>query len=95
MALESLSRLTDSAIGSELAARPETSCCRSSTIESTFSWLSSTVVRTALRLVITSPISWSRSARACVSDDVEASRSWIVPDSPWNTLTIDSDNWLT
>ena len=40
-----------------------------------------------VRLPITSPISWSRSASVLVSDAVLASSPCTVPPSPWSTWT--------
>ncbi|CNM23947.1 Uncharacterised protein [Mycobacterium tuberculosis] len=76
------------AIGSRFLARPLTSCCSWSTLAENCALFASTVASTALRLVITSPISWSRAPSAAEKAPVSASTFANGP--PWpcsNSMT--------
>ncbi len=62
---------------------------RSWTIRLDSSWSRSPMVRsTTLRFVITSPISWSRSASVWVTEPVLRSRPSMLLPSPWKTWMI-------
>ena len=52
------------------------------------------VFSTELRLSISSPITWSRSARVLVSEAVLVSRALKLPPSPWNTEISSAESLL-
>ena len=75
-------------------ARPLTSCWSDTIRPDSRSSRALTVSRTVFRLVISEPITASRSAMVEVSDAVRASRELTVPPSPWRTWMISKESWL-
>jgi hypothetical protein len=70
------------------SASPLTRRCSVTRVVSSCPERSPTTVRTWLRLVIISPITWSRSASVEVSRAVLDNRLSMVPPSPWKTEMI-------
>ena len=70
------------------AASPDTNACNWAIVSDSLSSRLFSVSRTLLRLVMTRPMTASRSASALVSDAVCPSRLATVPPSPWNTWMI-------
>ena len=83
------------ASGSARFFRPVIRVSKFTTVESNSFWCLTTVPSTVLRLVITSPIAWSRSARVEVNCAVWLRMSLIVPPWPWNTVTSEVAMLLT
>ena len=80
---------SDDAIGSSRFFRPLMSTSKFFTVSSNCCWCLTVVSSTVFRFLITSPIAWSRSARAEVSDAVWSRMSLMVPPWPWKIVMID------